>query len=457
MSDLFTPAILDFIAEQRELKTSLPNIRKAIRQKFGIEVSESGIYWQCMVEGIERPDCKPLPQTAPGPLVYKRGKQQVRRFTPAEDKEILTRIKRKESKASIGRLLGRPHNSITARLVTLARHEARSEIATTSTTGGGKAQPHTSHVLTPDGWRYMGDLKAGDMVTVPDGGSAEILKVFPHGEILVYRVTFADGREVECCGDHLWEVYKAGSDDEAWSGPFIVNTMEIQRSLSSEPGSFAIRLVKPIDFTQVSVPDDPYIMGCKLCDHLELDGEELVDGSLFVASFPEIIKRASAAQRLAFLQGVMDRHGGNDLESPGYLSCLSHAPESIADDLTDLARSLGCIAQKMSDGGGFRIRLQHPMPESLIIDQGWKELFRCKKQDPETCCSRCENRRIERGLCFDGEALIIELKLGIVSVESAGRIEESSCILIDHPDHLYVTDGYTVTHNTQVLMGLNQK
>lgn len=133
MTDLFTPEILVFIAEHREMKLSLPKIAKAIKEHFGVEVSESGIYWQCMVEGIERPDCKPLPQTAPGPRIYKRSGQQVRKFTPAEDKEILARIKRKESKASIGRLLGRPHNSITARLVTLARHDARREAVSRKT------------------------------------------------------------------------------------------------------------------------------------------------------------------------------------------------------------------------------------------------------------------------------------------------------------------------------------
>lgn len=40
-----------------------------------------------------------------------------------------------------------------------------------------------------------------------------------------------------------------------------------------------------------------------------------------------------------------------------------------------------------------------------------------------------------------------EFNLAITSVEYAGE-EECQCIEIDHPDHLYVTDDYIVTHNT---------
>lgn len=44
-----------------------------------------------------------------------------------------------------------------------------------------------------------------------------------------------------------------------------------------------------------------------------------------------------------------------------------------------------------------------------------------------------------------------ELKDKIVSISYVG-LEDAKCIYIDSPDHLYLTDGYTVTHNT--FMGL---
>lgn len=43
-------------------------------------------------------------------------------------------------------------------------------------------------------------------------------------------------------------------------------------------------------------------------------------------------------------------------------------------------------------------------------------------------------------------------RLRITSVHDVGR-KEAQCIWIDHPDHLYVTDDYVVTHNTESLLG----
>lgn len=72
--------------------------------------------------------------------------------------------------------------------------------------GLGKAQPLDSMVLTPHGFRRMGSLAVGDRVIVPDGSVAQIIGVYPQGEVDSYRVTFTDGSVVECSEDHLWLV-----------------------------------------------------------------------------------------------------------------------------------------------------------------------------------------------------------------------------------------------------------
>jgi hypothetical protein len=46
------------------------------------------------------------------------------------------------------------------------------------------------------------------------------------------------------------------------------------------------------------------------------------------------------------------------------------------------------------------------------------------------------------------------LKCRIESVEYVGE-EETQCILIDHPDHLYITDDFIVTHNTESGLALS--
>ena len=44
-------------------------------------------------------------------------------------------------------------------------------------------------------------------------------------------------------------------------------------------------------------------------------------------------------------------------------------------------------------------------------------------------------------------------KSEVVSVDFVGK-KEAQCIYIDHPDHLYITDNFVVTHNTETPLGL---
>ena len=85
------------------------------------------------------------------------------------------------------------------RAVRLPLVHTEGHLLVVGTTGAGKAQPLTSRVHTPSGWRMMGDLRVGDAVSTPDGGSARITGVFPQGAIPIYRVRFVDGRVVEAC------------------------------------------------------------------------------------------------------------------------------------------------------------------------------------------------------------------------------------------------------------------
>lgn len=71
--------------------------------------------------------------------------------------------------------------------------------------GSGKAQPVSTPIPTPFGWRKMGDLKVCDKVFAEDGSITEILGVFPQGVKDVYSIRLKDGRTVECELNHLWK------------------------------------------------------------------------------------------------------------------------------------------------------------------------------------------------------------------------------------------------------------
>ena len=70
----------------------------------------------------------------------------------------------------------------------------------------GRAQPVDRQVLTPWGWRRIGDLEVGDLVVGSDGQPTPVLGVFPQGRREVFRVTRAGRR-----GDAVLVLSTSGS------------------------------------------------------------------------------------------------------------------------------------------------------------------------------------------------------------------------------------------------------
>src|SRR5699024_2349364 len=73
-------------------------------------------------------------------------------------------------------------------------------------TEAGKAQPLDTKIITPNGYKLMGDIRIGDSVIGGDGKPKTVTGVFPQGEKEVYEITLEDGRKTRCCKDHLWNV-----------------------------------------------------------------------------------------------------------------------------------------------------------------------------------------------------------------------------------------------------------
>ena len=72
--------------------------------------------------------------------------------------------------------------------------------------GGGKAQPLYSKVLTPQGWKTMGDIQVGDDVLTHKNTEAKVLAVYPHEDKDIFELTTSGGRKVRACNEHLWKV-----------------------------------------------------------------------------------------------------------------------------------------------------------------------------------------------------------------------------------------------------------
>ena len=71
-------------------------------------------------------------------------------------------------------------------------------------TGKGKCLSLDELIKIPGGWKKMGDMTVGDEVIAKDGSTSLCTGVYPQKEKQLYKVAFADGREIECCAEHLW-------------------------------------------------------------------------------------------------------------------------------------------------------------------------------------------------------------------------------------------------------------
>jgi replicative DNA helicase len=344
-------------------------------------------------------------------------------------------------------------------------------------TGMGKAQPLDAMILRQDGFAPMGEIKIGDALASWDGQPSFCSGIFPQGMKQVFRITLSDGRATECCDDHLWEVSTA-----YWKEARIITTNEARRLIARTKyrNRLKIRMVSGDHGTFERLPVNPWLLGFllgnghfadtgiyvsstnpdlvaqirkSLPDQSELvhvaKGDYRINGSEPGAVSPEIkhlglagaraetkfipavYKRVRRSDRAAVLRGLLDADGW--VEKSGTLMFAS-ASRALADDVTCLARSLGYWAKQTvkaaylvhKDGTRTRKQDSHKV---CISGPGIEELVTVKhKRD------RLLNRKWFKSLT-------------IKSIDEVG-VKECQCISVAHPDRLYVTDDYIVTHNT---------
>ena len=133
--------------------------------------------------------------------------------------------------------------------------------------GAGKAQPLYSKILTPVGWKLMGEMQVGDNIVGIDGFAYKVTGVYPQGLKKVFELTFTDGSRARCSEEHLWQVITPTQKHE--SGRYRIKELkEFKDKLHDRDGNteYFIPVVKPIHFYKRDVSIDPYLLGVLLGD-----------------------------------------------------------------------------------------------------------------------------------------------------------------------------------------------
>lgn len=118
-----TPEQRERIADLREKRWNIPSIAAEIG------CSEGSVSWTLLIQGVDIHEDRPLPPVPTEPVIYSRTGYAVRRFTQAEDDQLLALEAQGLNLHRIAIALGRKRNAIVGRLATLARRDARAEAA----------------------------------------------------------------------------------------------------------------------------------------------------------------------------------------------------------------------------------------------------------------------------------------------------------------------------------------
>lgn len=358
----------------------------------------------------------------------------------------------------------------------------------------GKAQPLYSNILTPKGFVKMGDVKLGQEICTPDGEVSTITGIFPQGKKGIYEVTFDDKSKVRCCKEHLWFVNTRYSD----LGEVMSLEQIIKHGVSSEYGvrKFKVPTINPVKFSEESpLPLDPYLFGFLLGDGCNtrtsfstadeeiltiiqniIDDEDYnlkfkkLDGSKYdygiskkikgrgknIVSkvlfdlylkekgshekfIPDIYKFSSVEDRISLIQGLMDSDGSaNSLET----SSISFSTTSLllSKDFEFVMRSLGFRVTtsdritKYTNGCGKKVDGKRSYRSSILSTNNIIPFRLTRKKEKF-------NHNVNSNYCYRF----------IESIDYIGE-EEAQCIMIGHPDHLYITDEFIPTHNTSITL-----
>lgn len=366
--------------------------------------------------------------------------------------------------------------------------------------GLGKEQPLDALVLTPLGFKKMGELKLGEEVTGSNGKPYRITGIFPQGVKRVNKVTFNDGTSTECGEEHLWTTFPSDykKSKKNWK---VRKTIDIRANLFYKiPPSgrkpnlrHYIPIVSPVEFKQFKeekLPLDPYALGYII-------GK----GSLSRGSTPGLtIPDNETKERLKSLLPVGIQH----VQDFDYNLCDSKEEKEnkfSGNPLTKILKTLGLLKKKAEEKFVpneylySSIHAREEMIRGLLDSDGYNsgdiiQFYTSSKQLSEDFlfliqslgCIGYYSYNASPSFTYKGQKRIsqpchtitVSLREGfepfkltrkakprrkyyasraIKAIDYAGE-KECQCISVDSPDGLYVTDNFIVTHNTVQGIGL---
>jgi len=371
----------------------------------------------------------------------------------------------------------------------------------------GKIQAFDSQIVTPDGYRNMGDLKVGDYVIGRNGKPTKVLGVYPHKNWEFYKVTFSDGVSCECGMEHLWNVnswyqrcgkkyvkgsYSKDGYKKVYQPDHSFQTLTLKEIVDEglyrnwagkKIYNFKIPMCEPVHFNEIPVDISPYLIGYMIGNGNLKSGvitvgmqdikesSSLLKNDKFDFNITTDSKRRNSLRFGNKLVNTLSKY--YDINSVAHQKYIHHdylfnSLENRIELLNGLMDSDGTCQKNGCSCYNTKSKQLAEDVKQLVLSLGGFATVREKKcgyfntkyNEYRDCGIQYE---VTITLC-DPTIPIFKLKRKqdrviyrnkrkgerfIKSVEFS-RVCDGQCIKVDAEDELYLTDDFIVTHNTSL-------
>lgn len=350
-----------------------------------------------------------------------------------------------------------------------------------------KGQRLSAPILTPTGWTTMGQLKVGTQVVGSDGKPQRVTGIFPLGEREVYRVTLRDGTQIDTTDDHLWEVYTPKSSGGREGDGRFSKVMTTKDLMKEKRYLFLPTLSSPVEYDKSIEPKiDPYLLGVLLGDGCLLNGVRFSTADLEILDFvekfiPEKVSLKRVGKSKYDYGLTISQKGFNpricrnnnpildEVKRQGLFGKRSHEKFVPTDYLFMNPKHRLALVQGLMDTDGWVQKgIAKFSTTSNELAQGIKHLIgslggtafittRKRKRNINEKTEIIVTVRLPKGMV----PFRLSRKLAkwnpnpkqdtfrkIAKIELLPEKDEMQCIKVSNEDSLYVTNDFTLTHNT---------
>lgn len=306
----------------------------------------------------------------------------------------------------------------------------------------------------------MKNIQIGDTIIDGDGDLTKVTHIYPQGKLSVYRITLTDNTEVLSADNHLWVLRDLNSFSKKLK---VMELSEILNTDMKSGNTYRYELPNTkINCFNKTIEFNPYILAYlfnnyKLNKHtseievLDIKQEHIATIRELLSPYNYTIRKKGSKYYIYSKQDtqnilLINLMTLSNLSEPTFTREIRlQMLEGFIDRLSTKKGTLDVKDLKTSNHLSFLVRTLGGIDKTYIKP---KEVRR-KDLPTKAAYYYYEHKiRLPKELNL-GYTITSKLSRRIKKIEYIGKTE-CQCIVVDSPNHCYITDTEVVTHNSTV-------